>query len=263
MRPPVPSRHLALLLALLPSLAPAAESADVLRRSRTRAGAWAAAGLTNGRLEFRDATTAIDTAVTALPVVQLGAEVWPDGPFGVRIVLDMGTGIDLDLPDGSATLAYNLHQLHAGARYRHHFGPGATAGAFFFGLGLRGMRESIQAQRPALLVDRTIAGPEAEVGLEWVLLSDRIWVRADARLALPFFVRETPADSGDPDSFVGYGAGLDLVARLVGGVSLQLSTALYVQSIEFAGEGTRATRVVDATTDDRLLTTTLGLRYAL
>ena len=253
----------ALLLIAIALPAGAADDASVLARSRVRAGVWAGAGMLNGRLEFRDATAAIDTAVTALPVVALGVEVWPEEALGLHAALDIGTGIELDLPDDIGALEYNLHQIRLGARFRRHFGPGASAGAAYFGLGARGMRQTVQVQRPSLLVDRTIAGPEAEAGLEWVLLSDRLWVRAAAHLTLPFFVRENPADSGDPDSYLGYGAGLDLVARLSGAWSVQLATVVHLQSVEFRGEGTRATRVVDATTDDRLFTTTLGVRYAL
>ncbi len=240
-----------------------ADSADVLGRSRVRQGVWASAGFINGRLALRDASTAIDTALTALPVLQLGAELWPEEGFGVHISVDLGTGIELDLPRGAGTLEYNLHQIHLGGRFRKHLGARADATALFAGVGLRGMRQSVQAQRPPLLVDRSIAGPEAELGVEWVLVTDRLWLRGDATLALPFFVRETPADSGEPSSFLGYGAGTAVVARVTDAWSFQFDARFYAQDIDFRGEGTRATRVVGATTADRLLTITAGARYAL
>ncbi len=255
-------RTLLLLLVLGAVDASAATDAATLARTRGRAGAWAGVGVLNGHLAFSAPPTAeIETAITAVPVVALGVDLWPDEHLGLMLDVDLGTGAALDVPDVSGTLRYNLHQLRLGGRYRWHFGPGADASALFVGLGLGGLYQSAQRQRPSLLVDRLIAGPELCVGGEWVALPDRLWVRLDGRLAVPFFVRESPADSGDPTSFIGYGGALSAIGRVTGPWSVQAELALYFQTIDFNGEGTRVGQVFDATTDDRFLTATLAARY--
>ena len=243
-------------------LAYAVDDAETLARSRVRAGAWLGPGLLTGRLELRAPTAQIDTDLTAVPVISAGAEVWPTEAMGLVLALDAGLGAEIELPDAAGRLDYNLHQLRLGGRYRWHLGPEANASALVVGLGLRGLRQSVQTQRPPLLVDRIVAGPELDFGFEWVITPE-LWTRVGARAGIPFFVRETPADSGDPHGFVAYGLNLEVVLKLAGDWALQSSTNLQAQGIDFRGEGTRAGRVEDASTDDRFITFALAARYAL
>lgn len=245
------------------SAAGAAETATEVRRQRVRAGAWLGGGAVMGRLELRADTAAIDTRIDALPAIAFGVEIWPDEAIGIYATGTAGAGADIDIPDTGQRFTYNAHQLEVGGRYRWHFGPKADAAAAFATLGLRNLHQDVQVQRPSLLVDRNILGPEAGLGLEWPLLGDRLWVRATGRAGIPFFVRETPTDSGDPRSFLGYGARLELFSRIAGDWGLQASGDWSAQAIEFANEGTRAAGVTGARTYDELLTFHLAVRYTL
>ncbi|MEZ4463345.1 MAG: hypothetical protein R3F43_02195 [bacterium] len=109
-------------------------------------------------------------------------------------------------PDSAAKIGYNLHQIEAGGRYRWHLGPRADALSLQVGVALRGTIQTAQVQRPSFIVDCTALGPEGQIALVWPVVGWRCWVTLQAQAGLPFFVREGPTDSGDPQGFVTYGA---------------------------------------------------------
>ncbi|MCB9537852.1 MAG: hypothetical protein H6704_16490 [Myxococcales bacterium] len=261
MRAPLAPLLPLIVLCAAPCAAHAALSADALQQVRTRSGAWAGLELLTGHLAVEAAATRVEAGITALPTVAFGLDHWPTDALGLYAGAAIGLGAAIAVPDSDQTFQFNLHQFEGGARGRYFFGDGPDAPALLVGLGLRGWRQTTQVQRPALLVDRTVAGPELTAGLAWPALGDRLWLRGTLRGHLPFFVRETPTDSGDPQSSFGYGARLEAVSRLVGQWSVQARLDAAFLGHDFRGEGTRASGVTDARTRDRFVTVGLFARY--
>ncbi len=249
------------LSGVLPGAGRAAISAEALQQVRTRSGAWAGLELLTGHLAVEAPTTQVEAGITALPALAFGLDHWPTEALGLYAGAAIGLGAAIAVPDSDQSFRFNLHAFEGGARGRYFFGPGPEAPALIVGLGLRGWHQSTQVQRPALLVDRTVAGPELTAGVAWPALGDRLWLRGSVRGHLPFFVRETPTDSGDPQSSFGYGARLEAVSRLTGrwGIHARLDAAFFGH--DFSGEGTRASGVNDARTRDRLVSVGLFARY--
>mgnify|MGYP002629269254 CR=1 FL=1 len=252
---------LALLFALCAS-AGAAESAARLQRARSRPGAWVGPAVVTGHLGFAARSARVETALTALPALAFGLDLWPTEALGLYAGGAIGLGARISVPGTDSTIAYNLHQFEGGVRGRWFLGPRANAPAALVGVGLRGLYQTTQVQRPALLVDRIIAGPELAAGVTWPVLVDRLVLRLWARGQLPFFVRETPTDSGDPRSFSGYGARAEASLRLDGAWGILAQIDWWAIGVDFAGEGTRAAGVDDASTDDSLIMLALSARYA-
>ncbi|MCA9537344.1 MAG: hypothetical protein KC620_00565 [Myxococcales bacterium] len=250
-----------LIVFSLPGLARAVESSDAVHRERVRAGAWIGPAAVNGILQLRTPTANSDVRLDLLPAVALGVDLWPAEQTGLYLGGAVGVGADIKFPTGQK-VRYNLHQFEAGGRYRWHLSGASNALALVGALGVRGLYQTAQEQRPSVLIDRLIAGPELRLGLEWPLLSGRLWLRAHGRAGLPFFVRESPNDSGDPTEFRAFGGHLDVVVKVTGGWSVQLAADVYDATIDFNGQGTRAAGVLSARTHDRFATGGLWLRYA-
>jgi hypothetical protein len=259
----MPRIWLIIALASLATHGRAAEDADAFDRARSRTGLWLGAGLARAQLHLNTTSAKITTQVAALPTLTVGADWWPRPNTGLFAQLAVGTGAELDIPSHSTSIQYNAHQFELGARYRWFLGPRSDALAPYLGLGLRGTAQTAQVQRPSLLTDATVIGPSLHTGVEWPVLGERLWLRAQAWLGLPFFIRESPDDSGDPESFFAFGARLGLVAGLTPAWAVQLSADLHEQRLRFVGEGTRAATVFDAETRERWFTGLLALRYAL
>ena len=251
---------LALMLFALPTQA--ADGANALRRGRVRAGVWAGGAVMTGSLKFNAESAQVGTRIDALPSLQFGLDLWPDEQAGVYARIDLGTGAEITFPAGQ-NLSFNAQHFEAGGRYRWYFSPRADAFALVMGVGLRAIRQDAQLQQPEFLVDSLVAGPELNFGIEWPILGERLWIRALARGGLPFFVRESESDSGDPQNFIAIGAHLATIIQISGAWNLQLTADLVDHSIEYAGTGTRAYGVKDASSQDQLLTYGLTLRYAL
>jgi hypothetical protein len=256
---------LALLVAaglLTATPAGAIDDAEELKRVRVRSGAWAGPAWVTGRLGFDAPSATVATSISALPGLALGAEYWPEEQLGVYGGVVVGMGADIDLPDGAGTFRYNTHQLEAGARYRWFFGPRADAGSLIVRLGLRGIRQAPQTLRPALLVESNVLGPEVGVAYDQPLAGGDAWIRVEVHGGVPFFVRESPQDSGDPESQLSVGGGLEAGYHLTADWGLLLRTDSVLRKISFAGRGTRAAGVDGAETDELFVITTLAGRYA-
>ncbi len=258
--------HRLLLVALSaacawPSAPLAAESIEAFDRARRRQGVWAALGATSGSLRLDAPTAKVGASVYGLPVVAMGVDLWPDEHLGVFAQGTFGLGSDLDYAERGVRLAYNVHQVALGARYRWHLGASTTALAPFVGAGLHLMHETTPDQIPSVLIRKTAAGPELTAGVEWPILGEALWLRAAGRVGLPFFVRESPDDSGDPTDFLALGARLEGTVALAGQWGATLVVDWHQQRLRFTGEGTRAASVFGAETTERLLTVTAGARY--
>ncbi len=253
-------------LSALAAPAVAADAAATLDRERTRAGVWVGPSVINGLLQLRTDGTNADTAVTFLPAVALGAELWPDPAIGIALGAEIGTGAAIRMPPdfGGVDVDYNLYRFEAGARYRWYFGPRSGAPSVMLRAGLRGRWQTARELAPAsLLIDRVIAGPEAGLGFAWPIVSDRVWIRLSGRAGMPFFVREPDTDSGQVAGGLAYGAHVDIAIRVVGGWYAQLAGDFQDESLEFTGDGTRTAGVTGARTHDRFIAGGLYLRYAL
>lgn len=239
----------------------AAEDATTLALTRVRQGAYVGPAFVRGSLSFRAPSAHVETRLDAVPALALGADLWPRPDLGLFVSTHIGLGAALTVPESTVEVKYNLHQIAAGARYRWHLGPRADAFALLGGLALRGTVQTIQVQRPALLVDRTALGPELQAGFAWPVLGWRLWIQANLSIGLPFFVREGPTDSGDPTAFSSFGGQLQAVIGLTETFGVQARLDAQAVDLSFSGEGTRAAGVQDAEVADRFLTADLLLRY--
>ncbi|MCA9525765.1 MAG: hypothetical protein KC549_05655 [Myxococcales bacterium] len=249
-----------LALVLFGGVVHAADDADLIARTRVRQGWYVGPSVVRGGLSFRAPTAAIDTRLDAVPAVALGADLWPAPELGLHLALHVGLGADVGVPDSTATIGYNLHQLEAGGRYRWHLGPRADAVSVQLGLALRGTIQTAQVQRPSFIVDRTALGPEAQAALVWPVAGWRCWLSLQAHAGLPFFVREGPTDSGDPRGFVTYGGQAAVVLGVTPAWAVQVQADWRTVELDFAGEGTRTGGVTDAEVSDQFLTADLLLR---
>ncbi|MGK0358749.1 MAG: hypothetical protein ACI9U2_001042 [Bradymonadia bacterium] len=244
----------------LSAAAMAADSAESIDRVRLRQGLWFGPSIVRGTLDFKAPSAQIGTRLDAVPAIGFGGDFWPREDLGLYAAARIGLGVDLGVPDIVGTIAYNLHQVEAGMRYRWFANARPSSVCLTLGLGLRGTIQTAQVQRPSFLVDRTAIGPEARVGFA-LPAGKRLWIRIEGRAGMPFFVREGPTDSGDPESFIAYGGHADLVVNLTRTWSLQVGADYLQVNLAYAGEGTRTGGVIDAATADTLLTFDLGGRY--
>ena len=121
----------------------------------------------------------------------------------------------------------------------------------------------MQAQNPALLVESQVAGPALESRVDKFVLSRRLHLGLGVGAALPFFVRETPRDSGDAGRFYAWGVGFDAGFALGPALALALDVRHIDQTVVFRGEGTRATGTSRGRTHDAFTTGVLSTRWHL
>ncbi len=255
--------RLSIMLALFAGPAWAAETSDLIDRVRVRSGAWVGATVMQAQLQFRAPSAEVDTRIDALPQVSFGVDLWPEERLGLYAAASVGLGAQIELPDLDATFDYNAHIFEAGGRYRWYLGPRSEAPALFAGIGARAIHQDTQRLRPALLVDSTVAGPEVAGGFEWPVLGPTLWLRGTLRAGVPFFVRETPEDTGDARDFVSYGGRLEASGRIHDTWGLALMVDAAWRSIDFVGIGTRAAGIRDGSTEDRFLSAMVALRRGL
>jgi hypothetical protein len=249
-----------------------ADSRLKLELGRTRSGLWVGPQLTNGQFIVESVQASSDTRIHALPGLAAGVELWPTDTLGVFVAGVIGFGVDIDAdvvkaqfgdPDaeGETTISYTVHQFEAGGRYRWFFGPDVSAPSAFVALGVRGRFQSARDQFPTILLDRMVLGPEATLGGTLSIANGRAWIRGSARIGSPFFVRETPTDSGDPRSFLDGGGRLEIVAAVTGRWSIQVRGDLTHRILQFAGQATRGFGAEDVKTRDRFINLGFYLRY--
>ncbi len=262
-----------IICALFATPAGAADSVDDVRKVRLRAGAWAGSSVSLGSLSLASDSAQSEVRIDGLPSIDLGLEVWPTESVGVYWSSRIGLGADITSQDAylvgdpnaignlrGATIAYNLHQLEAGARLRWLAGPRADAVALVWGWGARLLIQTAQDQRPSILLDRLVAGPETSLGVEWPLLR-QVWLRFSGRVGAPFFVRESPNDSGDLDAFVQFGTQAEIVLHLTSEWALQVYLDFEQTKLGFEGAGSRGAGLTNADTESQFLSSGLWARY--
>ncbi|MEE2787805.1 MAG: hypothetical protein VX589_10730 [Myxococcota bacterium] len=236
------------------------ESVDDRTILRVRPGVLAGFKLTTAQLAFNGDSARADVRVEALPAVYAAAHFWPTEAIGFYGMVTTGIGAKIDdLVD--QRVAYNHHEFQILGRYRWFLGPRISAAAVGLEMGLTGRIQIVQEQRPPVLLDRTLIGPTAGTFFTVPMMTNRLWLTIKVFGGLPFFVRESPADSGDPARFWQYGGSLALGIQMVGPWSMQLNADASQTSIRFDGTGTRALGVRDVATDDVFMSYGLALRY--
>jgi hypothetical protein len=240
----------------------AVEDARTTQWRRGRAAAWAGPSLARGSLDFEAPTALVRTRVDGVPSVSLGADLWPLETVGFRLAADVGLGADLEVPGTRETLRFNRHTVEGLARYRFFLDARSDALAVLVGTGVRVERHDVRAQEPALLVDRLLAGPVVTAAVDAPLLEGDLVLRAEGFASLPFFVQESPRDSGDPRGFFGWGVRAEMTWRLMGPWGLAAALEWSQVRIDFEGEGTRVNGTPESSTDDSFLRGRLGALWA-
>ncbi len=199
-----------------------------------------------------------------MPRLALGLEAWPVEHLGVRAALELGLGARLQGPErGDPAIDFNETRFEALARFRAFVNPRSDAPALLVGTGVRIDRTSASHREPALLVDRLVAGPVAELAFEYPWMQGDLAARLAGLVGLPFFVQEPHRDSGDPTGRLGLGGRLEVWSRIAGRWGLWASADVASTSLTFRGEGTRGLGVREAETRDLRLQALLGLRWSL
>lgn len=230
--------------------------------------------MTMGNLTLGSDSAQSKVRLDGLPSIDLGLEVWPTESVGVYSAGQLGLGADIETPetallvgDRSAigslrgtTIAYNVHQFEAGARARWFLGPRTDAIGLIWGLGVRVNAQTAQDQRPSILLDRLIAGPETTLGVEWPLMR-RVWLRFSGHIGSPFFVRESPQDSGELDAFMHFGADAELILHLTPQWAIQVFLDFEKTTLGFEGSGSRGVGLENAETESDFLGTGVWARY--
>ena len=237
----------------------AADTAEEMRSSRLRNGLYLGSRLTMGTLKYKSDTAESEIDLSALPTLAAGFDLWPDETFGLHGEIQFGTGAEIKGVFGQK-VSLNAARFSAGARYRWFRGPRATDIAYALGLSVHGYYQFVQDQRPSVLLDRRVVGPRLSASSTVPIGKGGTWIRLTGYAELPFFVRETPNDSGDPTSFLGYGSILDAVIPVVGPWSLQLNVEYTQRIIDFDGPATRAGGTGNGQTQDRFLQMGLFVR---
>jgi hypothetical protein len=218
-------------------------------------------GVTRADLRFRAPTARVETRVDALPTVTVGVAAWPESAIGLHLDLELGTGAALTVPGTTQTLRYTAHRLDVGGIYRWTLDPGGSGLDVGLGLGLQGVVQRVQAQTPALLVDSQVAGPALSARVDKYFRSRRLVTALSLDAGLPFFVRESPRDSGDPGRFWAWGAQARLAYQPSAHWCVALDVGTYEQHLSFRGEGTRATGVESGEAVDRFDTVRVTLHW--
>ena len=216
-----------------------ADTADDLRNKRTRRSLSAGVGIQQAKLNFKSDTVKSDIELTAIPQLLLAGDFWIDESMGLVARMNIGTGAKVDGLFGQSvsvnTLGYTL-----GARYRWHLSPRARTTSIGAHFGLSGYKQTAQDQRPSVILNRHIIGPALGTFITQPWASGHDWVRLSLRYELPFFLREEPTDSGDPQSFSAFGGRTELNIKIHRNWALCLEFDYLMRRIDFDGAATRA-----------------------
>ena len=121
--------------------------------------------------------------------------------------------------------------------------------------------EDVQDQQPVVIVSRFTLSPNLQLGYERFVRGDTTWLRAGLAIGYPFFVRESPSDSGRPDSMYDARLSVSVCHYLTQRWGLQFGVEHLLQSFEHGGEATRAGGVNDVSVFDNFTSVFLTARY--
>lgn len=237
-----------------------ADSVEEIQAYRLKNGMWVGLGITTGALSMSAPTARSRIKLTALPIVALGFEEWVADAIGVHLRGTVGLPATISNVLGK-DVAFKLYTGEAGLVFRHFSGLRSSASAWLISSSLRMHIEDAQEQRPSVLVSRAILSPSLKIGFEHFIIPGKWWLRGYLGGAYPFFVRESPTDSGRPDVMVSGLTELNSCYHLTSqwGVFTQMDV-LY-QSFEHGGEATRGGGLSDVSTQDYYFTTLIGIRF--
>ncbi len=245
----------------LPSIAWGVGGEDNTASIRHRGGYYLGLSSTSARLNFSSENARTEVALTSLPSVSGGLDLWPSESLGFQASFQIGLGSEID-EVLTASVPLNLFQLRAQARYRHFFGANLTAISAELGFGFKASIQLVQEQSPSVLINRFIFGPEMRPSVT-VPLNDRAWFVLFMSAGVPFFVREWASDTGDPRGFFSLGAGGQICWLFTDQWGIQLDAEYDYRFINFKGAGTRSSGIFGGKTKDELVFLGLSARYSM
>lgn len=248
-----------LLICAVSSAALAGETNTQIRNQRLRQGAYAGTQLVTGQLGFQSRSAQSDIQLTAMPAVLAGIDLWPTEDIGLYGALSVGAGANISGVLGNE-VQYNLLTSELGLRVRWFMGPQSTSTTLGVGAGGRFFHQFVQEQRPSVLIDRHIIGPELRAFVTQPV-GQLGWLRVAFRAGMPFFVREGPTDTGDPKGFYALGSDVSTVWHLSDDWGLQVMGRYDYRFINFKGDGTRAAGITQGRTTDSFLSWMFAGRY--
>jgi hypothetical protein len=200
--------------------------------------------------------------LTSLPAASLGIEHWPQEQLGLSLKASIGVPATIN---DVLTQDVSLTRHHAELAFwlRYFTGVRPSAGAWLIQSVNQFQFENAQEQRPSVLMSRFIFSPGIRVGFERGFDNTNWWIRGLVGVSYPFFLRESPTDSGRPDWMLSYGGQITGCYRWTQRWSTQASFEANIQSFDHGGEATRAGGVKDVRVDDSYYTTMLALRMVL
>jgi hypothetical protein len=237
-----------------------AESSEEIKQLRLKDGMWTGLSVTAGSLSMSSATARSTISLTALPGLGLGLEQWTDDTLGFELNAIIGAPAKISDVLGS-DVGFTLYQFEAGILFRKFAGLRATAPAWFVSSNIRVHVEDVQEQRPSVLVSRLIFSPGVKVGYERFFGGSVWWMRGSVGASYPFFVRESPTDSGRPDEMLSIQAHWTSCYYFTETWGLILKADGALQSFEHGGEATRAGGISNVSVNDYFLTGLIGLRF--
>lgn len=249
-----------LLLSLFLPLFASGQSTDDYGRLRLKHANWFGLGVSTGRLEAVGDNATTKIRLTALPSVQFGLERWTDESIGVEVSAQLGTPAEIEKVLGN-TVRFSRHRFTAGTSYRYFLGPRPLASAVIISSLLHASFEDVQEQQPAVILSRFIVSPTLRFSYERFIWQNTTWIRAGMGIGYPFFVRETPSDSGRPDSMFDARIHATLCHYLTGRWGLGIDLAHSIQDLSHRGEATRAGGINDVKVRDSYTSLSLHLRF--
>ncbi|MEE2756397.1 MAG: hypothetical protein VYA30_07035 [Myxococcota bacterium] len=254
------SLTLALILLAHPTMGHGADTDRELHIKQFKPGVSVGVGVQSGSLSYRSDTVQSDIGITAIPQVLVAADFWPTKALGFFGDLNVGTGAKIDGVFGQQ-VSINTVGYRFGAKYRWFLGDNSEGIALGVGLGLNAFSQFAQEQRPSILLERHIIGPSASGFITFPWANGDNWLRISLRGDLPFFVRESPNDTGDPSGFYGYGAKGEFAMALSEFWAAVLQIDHSARTLNFDGPATRAAGTGDGQTQDRFLLVGLYARF--
>lgn len=240
------------------------EGEDQVSVARLRSALWLAPGVRGGSLQFTSGEVNIKARVDALPIIELGGDLWGTESYGLMFRAELGLGSELDIPilnDGQ-TLSFNQSHALFGGRYRWHFSESERAPALDLGLGLRWHTEDVPPQRPTYFVDRMTLGPALLLGFQ-LPISERLSSAINLAYSRHLLIREDPADSGEPVNSSAISAQAQVSMMFTELLGLVLQGQYLIEQVEFNGFGTRASGVKDGRSERDFWSASVGLKVSI
>lgn len=240
------------------------EGEDQVSVARLRSALWLQTGMSAGSITFQSDEVSIKARIDALPILQVGGDLWGTESYGVMFQSELGLGSKLDIPflnDGQ-TLSYNHYHTVLGGRYRWHLSANELAPALDFGLGLRWQSENVPLQKPTYFVDRMTLGPALMLGFH-MPFTEKLSMALGAAYSRHLIIREDPADSGEPvgaDALSAYGQFSFMLTSLLG---LMIQGQYRTDHVDFEGFGTRASGVRYGQSERSFWGASLGIKLAI